>query len=84
MLAQQGLPSTLSAGGRLSSESGHFPRMERTEVSAFRRIDDLNGIWKGRGEWRTSGDRTPWLKEGGKGTVLIAFHFQFRPNPLAD
>jgi hypothetical protein len=27
---------------------------------------------------------TPWLKEGGKGTVPIAFHFQLRPNPLAD
>jgi len=26
----------------------------------------------------------PWLKEGGKGTVPIAFHFQFRPDPLAD
>ena len=25
-----------------------------------------------------------WLKEGGKGTVPLAFHFQFRPNPLAD
>jgi hypothetical protein len=23
-------------------------------------------------------------QEGGKGTVPIAFHFQFRPNPLAD
>ena len=48
------------------------------------RIDDPNGGWKGRGVWTTSGDRTPWLKEGGKGTVPIAFHFQFRPNPLAD
>jgi hypothetical protein len=28
--------------------------------------------------------RTPWLKEGGKGTVPIAFHFQLRPHPLAD
>jgi hypothetical protein len=34
--------------------------------------------------WTTSGDRAPWLKEGGKGTVPIAFHFQFRPNPLTD
>jgi len=24
------------------------------------------------------------LKEGGKGTVPIAFHFQLRPDPLAD
>ena len=48
------------------------------------RIDDPNGGWKGRGVWTTSGDRAPWLKEGGKGTVPIAFHFQFRSNPLAD
>jgi len=40
--------------------------------------------WKGRGVWTTSGDRVPWLKEGGKGTVPIAFHFQFCFNPLAD
>ena len=48
------------------------------------RIDDANAGWKGRGVWTTSGDRAPWLKEGGKGRVPIAFHFQFRPDPLAD
>jgi hypothetical protein len=48
------------------------------------RIDDPAGGWKGRGLWTTSGDRTPWLKEGGKGTVPIAFHFQLRPDPLAE
>jgi hypothetical protein len=48
------------------------------------RIDDPNAGWKGRGVWTTSGDRAPWLKEGGKGTVPIAFYFQLRPNPLAD
>jgi hypothetical protein len=37
------------------------------------RIDDANAGWRGRGVWTTSGDRTPWLKEGGKGTVPIAF-----------
>ena len=31
------------------------------------RIDDPNAGWKGRGLWTTSGDRTPWLMEGGKG-----------------
>ena len=36
------------------------------------------------GVWTTSGDRAPWLKEGGKGTVPIAFHFQLRSTPLAD
>jgi len=48
------------------------------------RIDNANAGWKGRGVWTTSGDRVPWLKQGGKGTVPIAFHFQFRPDPLAD
>ena len=48
------------------------------------RIDDPNGGWKGRGVWTTSGDRTPWLNEGGKGSEPIAFHFQIRPNPLAQ
>ena len=31
------------------------------------RIDDPNAGWKGRGLWTSSGDRTPWLIEGGKG-----------------
>ena len=48
------------------------------------RIDDPNGGWKARGIWTTSGDRTPWLHEGGKGGRPVAFHFQVRPNPLAD
>ena len=47
------------------------------------RIDAPSGGWKGRGLWTTSGDRTPWLKEGGKGTRPLVVHFQFRPDPLA-
>jgi hypothetical protein len=47
------------------------------------RIDDPKAGWKGRGLWTTSGDRTPWLKEGGKGRTPIAVHFQLRPDPLA-
>jgi len=47
------------------------------------RIDDPNAGWKGRGLWTTSGDRAPWLKEGGKGSRPIAVHFQLRPDPLA-
>ena len=47
------------------------------------RIDDPNAGWKGRGLWTTSGDRTPWLMEGGKGTKPLAVHFQLRPDPLA-
>ena len=47
------------------------------------RIDDPNGGWKGRGMWSSSGDRTPWLIEGGKGRLPMAVHFQVRPDPLA-
>ena len=48
------------------------------------RIDDPNAGWKGRGLWSTSGDRTPWLMEGGKGAKPRAVHIQFRPGPLAN
>jgi hypothetical protein len=47
------------------------------------RIDDPSGGWKGRGLWVASGDRTPWLKEGGQGTKPLVVHFQVRPTPLA-
>ncbi|MDP2644893.1 MAG: carboxypeptidase-like regulatory domain-containing protein [Desulfobacterales bacterium] len=47
------------------------------------RIDDPNSGWKGRGLWTTSGDRTPWLMEGGKGSKPLVVHFQLRPDPLA-
>ena len=47
------------------------------------RIDDPKAGWKGRGLWTTSGDRAPWLKEGGKGRMPMAVHFQLRPDPLA-
>jgi hypothetical protein len=47
------------------------------------RIDEPNAGWKGRGLWTASGDRTPWLREGGKGAAPLAVHFQLRPNPLA-
>ncbi|MPY68682.1 MAG: carboxypeptidase regulatory-like domain-containing protein [Alphaproteobacteria bacterium] len=47
------------------------------------RIDDPNAGWKGRGLWTTSGDRTPWLMEGGKGSKPLVVHFQVRPDPLA-
>jgi hypothetical protein len=47
------------------------------------RIDDPKAGWKGRGLWTTSGDRTPWLKEGGKGRTPVVVHFQLRPDPLA-
>jgi hypothetical protein len=48
------------------------------------RIDDAKAGWKGRGLWSTSGDRTPWLMEGGKGSRPRAVHIQLRPDPLAE
>ena len=47
------------------------------------RIDNPGGGWKGRALWVPSGDRTPWHKEGGKGTKPLVVKFQIRPNPLA-
>jgi hypothetical protein len=47
------------------------------------RIDDPKVGWKGRGLWSSSGDRTPWLMENGKGSKPLAVHFQLRPDPLA-
>jgi hypothetical protein len=47
------------------------------------RTDDPNAGWKGRGLWVPSGDRTPWLMEGGKGAKPLVVHFQVRPDPLA-
>ena len=47
------------------------------------RIDDPAAGWKGRGLWSSSGDRTPWLMEGGKGSKPRAVHIQVRPDPLA-
>lgn len=46
-------------------------------------IDDPDAGWKGRSLWLTSGDRTPWLMEGGKGSRPRAVHVQIRPDPLA-
>src|SRR5579871_4417787 len=48
------------------------------------RIDDASAGWKGRGLWVTSGDRTPFHHEGGKGNKPLIVHFQMRPDPLAD
>ena len=47
------------------------------------RIDDPNAGWKGRGLWATTGNRTPFHIEGGKGTLPKVVHFQMRPDPLA-
>jgi len=48
------------------------------------RIDDPNGGWKGRGLWTTSGTRTNFHSEGGKGVLAKVFKVQLRPDPLAN
>ena len=48
------------------------------------RIDDPKTGWRGKGVWTTWGTRTPFHSETGKGTTSKVFHFQIRPNPLAD
>ena len=47
------------------------------------RIDDAGAGWRGRGLGSASGDRTPWLMEGGKGSKPRAVHIQLRPDPIA-
>jgi hypothetical protein len=48
------------------------------------RIDDAKAGWKGKGLWTTSGTRTPFHSETGKGTPPKVYHFQLRPDPLAS
>ncbi len=48
------------------------------------RIDDASNGWKGRGLWTTSGTRTVFHGEGGKGAQPKVFKVQMRPDPLAD
>ena len=48
------------------------------------RIDDPNAGWHGRGLWASNASRAPWLEEGGKGQTSRVFHFQLRPDPLAN
>jgi hypothetical protein len=47
------------------------------------RIDDPNASWKGRAVWSTDGNRTPFHRETGKGTLPKIVKFQVRPDPLA-
>lgn len=47
------------------------------------RIDDPDAGWKGRGIWTTTGDRTPFHSEDGKGALPKVAQFQMRPDPLA-
>jgi len=47
------------------------------------RIDDPNAGWKGRAVWSTDGNRTPFHRETGKGTLPKIVKLQVRPDPLA-
>ncbi len=47
------------------------------------RIDNPKGGWKGKGLWATTGTRTPFHMETGKGTRPKVVKFQLRPDPLA-
>ena len=48
------------------------------------RIDDPKAGWKGRALWTTSGTRTNFHNEGGKGNRPKVYKLQVRPNPLAS
>ena len=48
------------------------------------RIDDPTTGWKGRGLWSTYSSRAPFHMETGKGTTPKVYHFQLRPDPLAN
>lgn len=48
------------------------------------RIDDPTAGWKGRGLWATISSRAPFHMETGAGTQSKVYHFQMRPDPLAD
>lgn len=47
------------------------------------RIDDPNAGWRGRGVWTTTGTRTPFHGETGRGERPRVFRVQMRPDPLA-
>jgi hypothetical protein len=76
-------------GGMIAFKAGQMIRLRVPYPMGFYakgldgRIDDPSAGWKGRGAWTASGDRTPWLREGGKGSRPLAVHFQVRPDPLA-
>ncbi|MES2626273.1 MAG: carboxypeptidase-like regulatory domain-containing protein [Pseudomonadota bacterium] len=48
------------------------------------RIDDASAGWKGRGLWTTFSGRAPFHMETGEGTTPKVYHFQLRPDPLAN
>jgi hypothetical protein len=47
------------------------------------RVDDPNAGWKGKALWTTTGTRTFFHNEGGKGSRPKAVKIQLHPDPLA-
>ena len=78
------------SGGLLALNDGEFVRMRVPYPLGFYtkwmdgRIDDPDAGWKGRGVWATFSGRAPFHMETGKDTTSIVYHFQVRPDPLAD
>jgi|TARA_B110000090_G_scaffold36484_1_gene39723 hypothetical protein len=48
------------------------------------RIDDPDSGWQGRGLWATISSRAPFHMESGADTTSKVYHFQMRPDPLAN
>ena len=69
-------------GGRLITLRVPYP-MGMFPKNVDGRIDDPNAGWKGRGLWTTTGTRTFYHNEGGKGSRPQAIKIQLRPDPLA-
>jgi streptogramin lyase len=78
------------SGALLALKNGEWVRMIVPYPLGFYtkwmdgRIDDANAGWKGRGIWATYSSRAPFHMETGKGSTSIVYHFQMRPDPLAE
>jgi len=78
------------SGGLLVFNEGEFVRLTVPYPLGFYtkwldgRIDDPEAGWKGRGLWATFSGRAPFHMETGKGQSPIVYHFQLRPDPLAQ
>jgi hypothetical protein len=78
------------SGALLAFNEGEFVRLTVPYPLGFYtkwldgRIDDAEAGWKGRGLWATYSSRAPFHMETGKGQSPVVYHFQLRPDPLAE
>jgi hypothetical protein len=78
------------SGALLALNDGEFVRLTVPYPLGFYakwldgRIDDPDAGWKGRGLWATYSSRAPFHMETGKGQSPVVYHFQLRPDPLAE